>query len=191
MAAAAAAAHVVCREEHLAAREKTPAELGFRMPPEWAPHEATWTSWPFDEDLWEGFLAEVRADMAGLVAIVSRFEKTIVNVRDAETEEDARTRLARAGADFSNIVFNRLPLNDIWFRDNGPLFVQDAEGRVALTDWEFNAWGGKFSPWDSDNAAPARVAELLGMKRFDIPFVMEGGALEINGEGVCLTTRSC
>src|SRR5699024_4695844 len=116
---------------------------------------------------------------------------TIVNVRDAETEQDARTRLARPGADPSGIVLNRLPLNDIWFRDHGPLFVQDPQRRAALTGWECNAWGGQVSTWHADSAAPARVAELLVLRRFDIPFVMEGGALEINGEGVCFTTRSC
>lgn len=170
---------------------KTPLEFGFRMPAEWEPHEATWTSWPFDDDLWEGFLEETRADFAGMVAVIARFEKVIINVRDEETERDARARLQAAGVDFGNITFNPLPLDDVWFRDNGPLFVRDRHGRVALTDWEFNAWGGKYAPWDDDNAAPARLAELLNMKRFDIPFVMEGGALEINSEGVCLTTRSC
>ncbi len=168
-----------------------PAELGYAMPPEWHPHEATWTSWPFDDELWEGQLDVARRDFAGLVSVIARFEKVIVNVRDAETEEDARRRLTEAGADLDMITFNRLPLNDVWFRDNGPLFVKDESGSVALTDWEFNAWGGKYEPWDLDNAAPAALAEKLGALSFTAPAIMEGGALEINGEGVCLTTRSC
>lgn len=169
----------------------TPAEQGFRMPPEWAEHAATWTSWPFDDELWEGHLDDARADMAGLVATIARFEPVVLNVRDDEAEADARARLTALGANLDRITFNRLPLNDIWFRDNGPLFVRSAGGDVALTDWDFNSWGGKYSPWDSDDAAPKAVADLLGMKRFRVPFVMEGGSLELNGEGVCLTTRSC
>lgn len=169
----------------------TPAGLGLAMPPEWVEHEATWTSWPFDDQLWEGKLEVARQDMAGLITVIARFEPVILNVRDENTEADARQRLAAAGADLANITFNRLPLNDIWFRDNGPLFVRHADGRVALTDWVFNAWGGKYEPWDQDDEAPRRLARQLGMKRFPVPAVMEGGALEINGEGVCLTTRSC
>ncbi len=169
----------------------SPAGLGFRMPPEWAEHAATWTSWPFDDELWEGQLAVARRDMAGLVALIARFEPVILNVRDAEAEQDARSRLQELGAPLSSITFNSLALNDIWFRDNGPLFVRDDSGSVAMTDWVFNAWGGKYAPWDKDDEAPQRLAAQLGMKRFPVPYVMEGGALELNGEGVCLTTRSC
>lgn len=169
----------------------TPAGLGLAMPPEWVEHEATWTSWPFDDQLWEGKLEVARQDMAGLIAVIARFEPVILNVRDEDTEADARQRLAAAGADLSNITFNRLPLNDVWFRDNGPLFIRNANGEVAMTDWKFNAWGGKYAPWHLDDEAPQRLARQLGMTRFAVPYVMEGGALEINGEGVCLTTRSC
>jgi len=169
----------------------TPADLRFVMPPEWAPHTATWTSWPFDDELWEGQLEGVRQDMAGLVATVARFEPVVLNVRDDEAEGDARRRLAAAGAPRSAITFHRLPLNDAWFRDNGPIFVVDDGGRVALTDWRFNAWGGKYAPWDDDDRAPRAVAEHLAMRRFEVPYVMEGGSLEISGDGVCLTTRSC
>ncbi len=169
----------------------TPDDLGFSMPPEWTSHAATWTSWPFDDVLWEGQLDGVRRDMGGLVATVARFEPVIVNVRDEEAEADARRRLRALGAPFERIAFHRLPLNDAWFRDNGPIFVVDAHGSVALTDWRFNAWGGKYAPWDDDDRAPRAVARRLGMRRFEVPYVMEGGSLEVNGEGVCLTTRSC
>jgi agmatine deiminase len=170
---------------------ETPAELGYRMPPEWEPHEATWISWPFDDVLWEGYLGAVRRDVAGLVATVARFEPVRLNVSDEESEDDAGRRLGEAGVDLGRVDFHRLPLNDAWFRDNGPLFIRDEDGKVAMTDWVFNAWGEKYSPWDADDAAPARVAQTLAMRRFQVPVVMEGGALELNGEGVCLTTRSC
>ena len=179
------------------------------MPPEWAPHAATWTSWPFDDDLWVGHLDGVRSEFADMVATIARFEPVNLNVRDEEAETDARRRIAaaagrldgaRAESTLANVTYHRLPLNDVWFRDNGPLFVQEGArdrapdtgpGRVAMTDWGFNAWGEKYSPWTDDDRAPARLAARLDMLCFVAPAIMEGGSLEINGRGVCLTTRSC
>lgn len=171
-----------------------------RMPPEWEPHAATWTSWPFDDELWVGHLEGVRREFAALVATIGRFEPVMLNVRDEEAEHDARSRIARAASErygderaadvTANVHYHRVPLNDVWFRDNGPLFVR-GPGGVALTDWRFNAWGGKYAPWDDDDRAPAAVARTLGMRRLAVPAVMEGGSLELDGAGVCLTTRSC
>ena len=172
-------------------KTESPAALGFAMPAEWTPHAATWMSFPFGDDLWEGHLEGVREEFARLIATVARFESVVLNVRDEEVERDARRRLGRTENGLRNITFHRVPLNDVWFRDNGPLFVKNAEGRVALTDWTFNAWGEKYAPWDADDRAPQEVARTLGMKRFALPHVMEGGALELNSRGVCLTTRSC
>ncbi|MEJ2668672.1 MAG: agmatine deiminase family protein [Deinococcales bacterium] len=140
----------------------SPRELGFAMPPEWAPHAATWLSWPFDDALWEGHLEGVRRDVAELVATVLRFEPVVLNVRDDDSEADARRRLAPVGAPAERLAFHRLPLNDAWCRDNGPLFVVDGRGRVALTDWRFNAWGGKYPPWDDDDRAPRRARSPSG-----------------------------
>lgn len=198
----------------------TPAALGYRMPPEWAPHAATWTSWPFDDVLWVGHLEGVRREFADLVATIARFEPVNLNVRDDEAERDARARVAAAAegvvarhggsaaAITADVTYHRLPLNDVWFRDNGPLFVtrpapggEAASGardavvaapdRVALTDWGFNAWGEKYAPWQDDDRAPATLAARLNARRFVAPAVMEGGSLELNGRGVCITTRSC
>lgn len=181
--------------------DPTPADAGFRMPAEWNPHAATWTSWPFDDALWDGFLEGVRREFAAMVAHIARYEPVVLNVRDDEVERDARRRIeeiAEAAPEddpmrdaLERITFHRIPLNDVWFRDNGPIFIRDAQGRLALTDWTFNAWGGKYAPWDQDDRAPERVAERLGVRRFELPYVMEGGALEVNDQGLCLTTRSC
>ena len=168
----------------------TPADLGFRMPAEWGPHAATWTSWPSDDDLWEGHLDAVRAEFTGLVATLARFEPVVVNVTDEEAEADARRRLAAAGADLDRVRFHRVPLDDAWFRDNGPTFVVDGYERVALTDWRFNAWGGKYA-FDRDDRVPEAVARTLGMRRFAFDFVLEGGAIEVDDEGMLITTRSC
>lgn len=161
------------------------------MPPEWTHHAATWIGWPFDDALWEGQLDAVQDEFATLVATIARFEPVFLNVCNEEAEADAHARLEGIGAPLENITFHRVPLNDVWFRDNGPLFVRNAEGQVALTDWGFNAWGEKYEPWESDDRAPEAVARTLQMKRFALPVVMEGGSLELNAHGVCLTTRSC
>ena len=172
-------------------KTESPAAQGFAMPAEWTPHAATWTSFPFDDDLWEGHLEGVREEFVQLIAMIARFEPVMLNVRDEEVEREARARLEKTENGLQNITFHRIPLNDVWFRDNGPLFVKNAEGQIALTDWTFNAWGEKYSPWDKDDCAPQEVAKTLGMKRFAFPQVMEGGALELNSRDVCLTTRSC
>jgi len=168
----------------------TPVDLGYRLPAEWTPHAATWTSWPSDDALWEGELDGVRAEFATMVALLSRFEDVVINVADDEAEADARERLRRADADVANVRYHRVPLDDAWFRDNGPIFLVNGAGQVALTDWVFNAWGGKYEA-GRDTLAPAAVARELGMRRFAFPFVMEGGAVEVNDEGVLITTRSC
>ena len=168
----------------------TPVDLGYRLPAEWTPHAATWTSWPSDDALWEGELDGVRSEFATMVALLSRFESVVVNVTDTEAEADARERLQRAVADTANVRYHRVPLDDAWFRDNGPIFVVNGAGQVALTDWVFNAWGGKYEA-GRDTLVPAAVARELGMRRFAFPFVMEGGAVEVNDEGVLITTRSC
>lgn len=164
-----------------------PRDLGFRMPAEWETHAATWMSWPDDDDLWFGHLAGVRGEYAELVRTIARFEPVALLVRSEHSEQDARERLA--GSD-SNITFYRVPLDDSWVRDNGPLFVRNERGEVALTDWRFNAWGGKFE-WEQDDRIPQYVAAALGMGFWQRPEVLEGGGLEITGDGVGLTTRSC
>jgi agmatine deiminase len=168
-----------------------PVTLGFTMPAEWDEHAATWTSWPFDDALWEGYLEGARREFTALVATLAQYGPVWLNVRDDEAETDAQRRLADTKNGLHNITFHRVPLNDVWFRDNGPLFIRNARGQVAMTDWHFNAWGEKYEPWDDDDRAPEAVAKTLGMKRFSADAVMEGGSLELNGRGTCLTTRSC
>ena len=168
----------------------TPRDLGLRMPPERAPHAATWTSWPANDELWEGMLDPVREEFAQLIATVTRFEPVVLNVRDEESEEDARRRLAAAGVPGGFIAMHRVPLDDVWFRDSGPMFVVDVSDRVALTDWRFDAWGGKYE-WKHDDRVPEQVARRLAMRRFAFHHVLEGGAIEVGDDGTVLTTRSC
>lgn len=170
--------------KHLTPEDPTPRELGFAMPAEWEPHAATWMSWPADDELWFGHLAGVRAEFAELVRTIARFEPVHLLVRDDESDQDARGRLSGA-----NVHFHRVPLDDVWMRDNGPIFIKRGQA-VSLINWRFNAWGGKFH-WQNDDRVPEYVATTMQVPHWDMPMVLEGGGLEVNGAGVGLTTRSC
>ncbi len=159
--------------------------MNLRMPAEWEPHAATWTSWPFDDEEWRGYLQPAREEYAAFLRRLAEFEPVELLVADDEAESDARGRLSSSG-----IRFHRCPLDDVWFRDNGPLFVRREDGTIGLTHWRFNAWGNKYD-WALDARAPETVARVLDARRTEVPYVMEGGSLEVNGQGLCLTTRQC
>lgn len=170
----------------------TPRALGYRMPAEWEPHEATWLSWPRRDGIsFPGRYDAVPALWAAMVAALSPGELVHVNVTDDAQEAEVRAVLASCSGVRSDHVFlHRIPTDEPWCRDHGPTFVvRDAE--LALIDWRFTAWGGKYPPWDRDDAVPARIAALLGVRRFAPGIVMEGGALDVNGRGTVLTTESC
>ncbi|BBH54189.1 agmatine deiminase family protein [Fluviispira sanaruensis] len=166
-------------------RKDIPYNIGFSMPAEWAPHSATWTSWPFDEDIWYGKLNSVREEFTNLVKTIAKYEHVHLLVNNKETELDARERLG----ELSNISLHRVSLNDVWFRDNGPIFILK-ENKLSFVKWEFNAWGQKFK-WELDSLAPYEVAKILNINFFNSPVVMEGGSLDNNGKGICLTTKQC
>ncbi len=168
------------------------AAAGFAMPPEWSPQEAVWLSWPVDDPRhWGGAKqATMWAKFAEIAAAISRFETVRINA--PETDHAAIFAACnRAKAVPERIQLFGHPHNDVWCRDHGPIFVKHKNsGEVAVTDWEFNAWGGKFPPWDSDNAIPEKIASALGKRLFKGGMILEGGAIEINGAGQLLTTEA-
>ena len=170
----------------------TPAAAGFAMPPEWAPQAAVWLSWPVaDARHWGGAKQElIRAKFAEIAAAISRHETVRINVPVAQHAEVLTAcRLAKAVPEHVELFDH--PHNDVWCRDHGPIFVKHAAtGEVAVTDWGFNAWGGKFPPWNLDDAIPGRIADTLGLRVFKGGMILEGGAIEINGAGQLLTTEA-
>ncbi len=167
----------------------SPRELGFRMPAEWEKHSAIWLTWPTNPDLWPGHFDLLLPQYAAFAATISHYEPVCLNCAAGTLREQAEKYLNEAGADMSVVRFFDHPANDVWCRDHGPLFVKnDANGEVALTDWIFNGWGGKFSA-NLDNEIPKRIADSLGMRRFAFPFELEGGAVELSGDGLLLTTE--
>jgi len=154
------------------------------MPAEWAPHGATWTAWPHDEEQWVGWLGNVRQEFAIFVDTLAKFEPVNLIVADEESQADAKSQL-----NSPNISFHLIPHNDLWLRDSGAMFVTN-ENRVAPINWIFNGWGQKYAA-DLDNQIPKHIARILRAKLLEADIVMEGGSLEINGQGVCITTRQC
>ena len=172
-------------------REATPASLGFRMPAEWEPQEAVWFSWPHRRATWPRNFRPIPAKFAEIAAVASRFEKVRINVPKA-LQARAHSLVARAGAEGANVEFFDHPTNDAWCRDHGPIFVKnDRTGEVAVTDWRYNAWGGKYPPFDKDDAIPGRIARRLGLRRFSNGMVLEGDSIDVNGQGLLLTTEAC
>ncbi|HUI07764.1 MAG TPA: agmatine deiminase family protein [Verrucomicrobiae bacterium] len=165
----------------------TPRELGYRMPAEWHPHAATWLSWPRPDGIsFPNRYEEVLPTLGELVRTLAPHERVNINVRNEEVEAIARKTIG----DAVNVFYHRIPAYEPWCRDHGPTFVK-RERELAVVDWDYNAWGGKYPPYDEDDRVPARIAESLGLPVFKPGIVMEGGALDVNGEGTLLTTESC
>ncbi len=170
----------------------TAADAGFSMPPEWSAQEAVWLSWPVDDPRhWGGAKRDlIHSKFAEIAAAISLFEPVRINAPGAEHSGIAAA-CNRAKAVPERVELFDHPHNDVWCRDHGPIFVKHhSTGEVAVTDWEFNAWGGKFPPWDLDNTIPARIARSLGKRIFKGGMILEGGAIEINGAGQLLTTEA-
>jgi agmatine deiminase len=169
----------------------TPAQSGYAMPAEWTPQTAIWLSWPVDDPRhWGGEKRDIiHAKFAEITAAISHTQTVRINAPGASHPAIAAA-CNRAKADPGNVQLYDHPNNDVWCRDHGPIFVKNAAGDIAVTDWEFNAWGGKFGPWDLDNAIPQRIAATLGLPLFKGGMILEGGAIEVNGRGQLLTTEA-
>jgi agmatine deiminase len=179
---------------------ETPHQLGYRMPAEWEPHEATWLAWPHNPEDWPGKFQAIPWVYAEIVRLLSAHELVHILVNDAKAERRAQRILERAGAHLDRVTFHQWPTNRSWTRDSGPIFVRNQEGRVGITNWRFNAWA-KYSDWQLDDQVPGRVAELLGLPEWqpsvELPdgsvrrLVLEGGSIDANGAGALLTTEEC
>lgn len=175
---------------------KAPASLGYSFPPEWAPHRATWFSWPRPEGIsFPGKYHTVPENLAHIMKVIAPRERVEINVPNENYEYLVREQLKTHGCLMRNIFFHYIKTNESWCRDHGPAFVlrENRRGRreAAIVDWGFNAWGGKYPPFNDDDDVPTRVAEELGLPVFYPRIVMEGGAVDFNGAGTVLTTTSC
>jgi agmatine deiminase len=164
---------------------KTPREQGFAQPAEWTRHHATWIAWPSAADLWLENLEPAREAWVQMARAIAEGERLEVLVPDAGEAQAARNAIGVPNARFRPVRFG-----DIWLRDTAPIFLTNKRGDVATARFGFNGWGGKYV-LEHDDKVAGRVAEAAGLTAFDAPWVLEGGSIDVDGEGTCLTTRQC
>jgi agmatine deiminase len=171
----------------------TPRSQGYTMPAEWAAHRATWLSWPHNRETWPTQLARVQEAWVRMIVELARHEQVNLLVNDAGSENEVAARLQAAGAAMENISLLRISTVDVWMRDYGPTFVtrNAKENPLAGNDWVFNGWGGKYQAYEQDDSVAREIAARLGIPLFAHPVVLEGGSIEVNGAGLCLTTTQC
>jgi agmatine deiminase len=174
---------------------RTPAELGYRMPAEWEPHEAVWIAWPHERNDWPGKFVTIPWVYAEIVRHLHHSERIRILVDDIADRTRADRHLIYAGVDREQIEFFLVPTDRVWTRDYAGLFVKDSAGTVAITEWGFNGWA-KYPNWRRDAAVPARIARELRLNRFQVQaagrrVVLEGGSIDVNGQGLLLTTEEC
>lgn len=162
----------------------TPADLGFSMPAEWAPHAGCWMAWPKRAELWREYLEAAREDYVRVAQAIAGFEPVTL-LADPEQAADARKRCGPS----VNVV--SMPIDDSWLRDSGPTVVVDQTGRRAAAAFTFNAWGGKYQPFDRDAALGVSLAALAGIPAYRSTLVVEGGGFLSDGEGTLITAETC
>jgi agmatine deiminase len=172
---------------------QTPKEQGYHFPAEFAKHTATWLSWPHKEASWPGKIDTIFPIYAQFVKLVAEGEKVNINVVDEAMKAKVLSHLQRAGADLNNVHIFIHPTNDAWCRDHGPAFLINpkAAQKKIIIDWGYNAWGGKYPPFDLDDNIPTLIANHYNIPVVYPGIVMEGGSVEFNGKGTLLTTTSC
>lgn len=171
-----------------------PKSLGYRFPAEWETHRATWLSWIHKEASWPGKLPSAFPPYVEFIRHLSLEEKVCINVVNEPMRDNAMAMLERDGrVHLPNVEFYIHPTNDAWCRDHGPSFLvrESKEHPKVVVDWGYNAWGGKYPPFEDDDQIPTRIAVALGLPVFYPGIVMEGGSVEFNGEGTLLTTKAC
>ena len=178
--------------------EPTPRSLGFRMPAEWEPHRSTWLAWPHNRSDWPGKFDAIPWVFADIIRYLARVEDVNLIVSSARDKQMALKVLRCSHVDLKRVKFHIWPTNRIWTRDSGPIFVKN-QSTIALTNWRFNAWA-KYPDWKHDNQLPDRVASKLKLKQFTpeinlngkpYQVVLEGGSIDVNGQGLMLSTEEC
>lgn len=173
---------MICRQETLNHR--------YNMPAEWSPHAATMLIWPHNMDTWPGLrLDAVENVYRSLILALLEYEPVLLLVKNEEIKGRALKILGNISQKQFNLQIITTPVNDIWARDSGPIFVQQNE-KYIITNWEFNSWGGKYPPWNDDNQLPDKISDHFALPCLKTGLVLEGGSIDTNGSGLFLTTES-
>lgn len=171
----------------------TPKSLGYYFPAEFAKHDAMWLSWPHKEASWPGKLDSIFPSYVEFIKVVSLTERVCINVVDTSMQAFATKLIQAAGVDMSRVQFFLHPTNDAWCRDHGPSFLirNNTDAPKAIVDWNINAWGGKYPPYDLDDIIPTLIAKEMSLPLFYPNIIMEGGSVDFNGAGTVLTSKCC
>ena len=161
------------------------------MPAEWEPHVGTWLTWPRREGIsFPDLYDRIPPILAAMVRALAEDEGVFINVWDATMEAEVRSVLTQHDALNDRVEFHHHPAYEPWCRDHGPVFVVNDTQRAVL-NWGYNAWGEKYPPYDLDNAVPEHIASVRGLPCFTPDMILEGGSIEVNGQGTLITTESC
>ncbi|OGQ73007.1 MAG: hypothetical protein A3G94_03015 [Deltaproteobacteria bacterium RIFCSPLOWO2_12_FULL_60_16] len=164
------------------------------MPAEWQPHRATWLAWPHNPEAWpdSNQLELIKQIWVQMARALSPTEQVCLLVRDERQRAEATRLLKDGGAVMEHVSIYGIPTVDVWMRDYGPTFVTgNGPAKLAFNDWIFNAWGGKYESYMEDDSVCREIAALLGVPVFEHDVVLEGGSVDVNGCGACLTTVQC
>ena len=172
--------------------QQTPKELGYYFPAEFAKHDATWLSWPHKEASWPGKISSIYPNYCLFIKELVKGETVRINVNDKAMEAFAVKHLQQAEVDLNKIEFYFNPTNDAWCRDHGPAFlINPTTKEKAIVDWDYNAWGNKYPPYDFDDVIPTLIGKEFKLRVFNPGIIMEGGSVEFNGQGTILTSTAC
>ena len=172
---------------------RTPKELGYYFPAEFEPHIATWLSWPHKEASWPGKIDSIYPSYSKFIKELTKGELVRINVTDKSMKSFAVSHLRKENVDLSKVEFFFHPTNDAWCRDHGPAFLvnANAEQKKVIVDWGYNAWGGKYPPFNLDDVIPTLIGKHFNIPVFNPGIIMEGGSVEFNGKGTVLTSTAC
>ena len=163
----------------------------YTMPDETQAHEGTWLQWPHHYQYGTTYRTRLDATWVAMTKALEQSEKVHIIAYNATEKTRITTLLTNAGVALTQIDFKIFQTNDVWVRDNGPIYVKDATGKIMIEDWGFNGWGNK-TPYTKDNTIPAQVATSQNTPKIDLnaSLILEGGAFEIDGNGSFLATKS-
>ena len=156
-----------------------------RWPAEWEPHDAVWLTWPHRKELWNGNLTEIEMHFSRLVALIAKHACVRINASTCLHSHIRDILPQTCHAE----LFDHAS-DDVWCRDHGAIFVERQDGTLQAANWRFNAWGGKFAPWNKDDAIAALMASSQELPCLSSDLILEGGSIEGNGTGLVLTTES-
>jgi agmatine deiminase len=168
-----------------------PLSLGFRMPAEWHAHSCTWLTWPHNPETWPNTdLSEIESVYLQMIQALVKRENVSLLVNNKSGRKHVQSRLKEEKIPLNKVDISILPTNDSWIRDYGPNFLLDSSDSVAMNQWKFDSWGEKYE-WDLDSLVAGKIARDLQALCFEPGIILEGGAIDVNGQGLCLTTASC